>query len=48
MKTNILLFIAGALLRVILEAVGSIGRKIDWEGFEMLKINEYATIEKSN
>lgn len=29
MKTNILLFIAGALLRVILEAIGSIGRKID-------------------
>ena len=29
MKTNILLFIAGALLRVIVEAIGSIGRKID-------------------
>ena len=29
MKTNILLFIAGALLRIIIEAVGSIGRKID-------------------
>ena len=29
MKTNILLFIAGAFLRVIIEAVGSIGRKID-------------------
>ena len=29
MKTNILLFIAGALLRVIVESLGSIGRKID-------------------